>query len=91
MSRIQMDVHGATKISVKSETVTNDQGEVYVVQHVCFHYQHYDGEARTFLREGQSGGSSNARQGTGDQNDGDIHCELLADDRFVDNMYVRII
>jgi hypothetical protein len=36
-----------------------------------------DNDARTFFREGQGGGSSNAREGASDQNNGGIHSELL--------------
>src|ERR1700732_2550875 len=36
-----------------------------------------DNDARTFFREGQGGGSSNARKGAGDHNNGAIHSELL--------------
>src|SRR5712671_3183208 len=36
-----------------------------------------DNDARTVFRESQGGGSSNTREGAGDQNNGGIHSELL--------------
>src|ERR1700730_10063880 len=36
-----------------------------------------DNDARTLFREGQGGGSSNAREGASDQNNGPMHSELL--------------
>jgi len=36
-----------------------------------------DNDARTLFREGQGGGSSDARKGASDQNNGGIHSELL--------------
>src|ERR1700732_5404436 len=36
-----------------------------------------DNDARTLFREGQGGGSSNAREGSSDQNNRGIHSELL--------------
>src|SRR3984893_7979293 len=36
-----------------------------------------DNYVRTLFREGDCGGSSNAREGAGDQNNGGIHSELL--------------
>jgi hypothetical protein len=36
-----------------------------------------DSDTRTLFREGQGGGSSNAREGASDQNNRGIHSELL--------------
>jgi hypothetical protein len=36
-----------------------------------------DNDARTLFREGQGGGSSDAREGASDQNSWGIHSELL--------------
>src|ERR1700731_3814160 len=57
-----------------------------------------DNDARALFREGKGGGSSDAREGAGDQNNGDIHSELLGG-QFVDQLepcvqiwtYVRLI
>jgi hypothetical protein len=53
-----------------------------------------EGDSRTFFREGQGRGSSNTRDGAGNQNNGGAHRELLEGQligRSKINMDVRII